>query len=262
MSLMIGLSKRRTRGGKGCSGTGAARRHSLGMNILFVVTSADTLAPGHPTGVWLEEYAIPYVALSEAGISVTVASPKGGQGPIDPKTKPDDKSAARWGAALVALSRTKRLADVHAKDFDAVFIPGGHGPMVDLATDPALADLISAFVVEQKIVAAVCHGPAALLGVTSADGQPFLTGRRMTGFTNGEETIAKLQTVVPFLLEDRLKAIGAIFEHALVPGACHVVTDGVLITGQNPASSEAIAKTMMEALAARQRQAVGVAPTA
>ena len=136
------------------------------MNILFIVTSADTLAPGHPTGVWLEEYAIPYVALSEAGISVTVASPKGGQGPIDPKTKPDDKAAARWGAALGALSRTKRLADVHAEDFDAVFIPGGHGPMVDLATDPAVADLVSAFVVEQKIVAAVCHGPAALLGVT------------------------------------------------------------------------------------------------
>ena len=232
------------------------------MNVLFIVTSADTLAPGHPTGVWLEEYAIPYVALSEAGIGVTVASPKGGQGPIDPKTAPDAKAAARWEKALAALARTRPLAEVSVTDFDAVFVPGGHGPMVDLATDPAVASLIGDFAKSGKLVAAVCHGPAALLGVTGSDGQPFLKDRKMTGFTNGEEGLAKLQTVVPFLLEDRLRAAGAKFEHALVPGACHVVSDGALITGQNPASSEAVAKTLMEALAARQAAAIGVAPGA
>ena len=229
------------------------------MNVLFIVTSADTLAPGHPTGVWLEEYAIPYVALSEAGIQVTVASPGGGQGPIDPKTKPDAKAAARWEKALAALSRTQPLAGVAEADFDAVFIPGGHGPLVDLATDPAVAALIGAFVRSGKLVAAVCHGPAALLDVTGPDGQAFLKDRKVTGFTNGEETLAKLQTVVPFLLEDRLRAAGAKFEHALIPGTCHVVSDGALITGQNPASSEAIAKTLMDALAARQAAAIGAA---
>jgi putative intracellular protease/amidase len=232
------------------------------MNVLFIVTSADSLAPGHPTGVWLEEYAIPYVALSEAGIAVTVASPKGGQGPIDPKTAPDAKDSARWEAALDALAETKTIADVAEKDFDAVFIPGGHGPMVDLATDPAVAGLIGDFARAGKIVAAVCHGPAALLQVVGPDGALFLKDRKVTGFTNGEETLVQLQAVVPFLLEDRLRGAGVKFEHALVPWAAHVVVDGALITGQNPASSEAIAKTLSEALAARQAAAIGVAPGA
>ena len=232
------------------------------MNALFIVTSADTLAPGHPTGVWLEEYAIPYVALTESGIGVTVASPKGGQGPIDPKTAPDAKATARWEKALAALAETRPLADVAAADFDAVFLPGGHGPMVDLADDPAAARLIGDFAREGKIVAAVCHGPAALLNVIGPDGQPLLRDRRVTGFTNGEEAVVQLQKVVPFLLEDRLRAAGAKFEHALVPFACHVVSDGALITGENPASSEAVAKTLMEAMAARQAANIGVAPGA
>ena len=232
------------------------------MNVLFIVTSADTLAPGHPTGVWLEEYAIPYVALSEAGIAVTVASPMGGPGPIDPKTAPDAKAAARWQTALDALDDTRRVSDVAEKDFDAVFIPGGHGPMVDLAVDPAVARLIGDFARAGKILAAVCHGPAALLQVVGPDGELYLKDRKVTGFTNGEETLVQLQAVVPFLLEDRLRAAGAKFEHALVPWACHVVVDGDLITGQNPASSETIAKTLMEALAARQAAAIGVAPGA
>ena len=230
------------------------------MQVLFIVTSADTLAPGHPTGVWLDEYAIPYVALSEGGIGVTVASPKGGAGPIDPKTAPNAKTPARWDAALAALADTKPLSEVAAAEFDAVFIPGGHGPMVDLATDPAVASLIGQFVLEGKIVAALCHGPAALLDVIGTDGAAFLKERRVTGFTNGEEMLAQLQTVVPFLLEDRLKAAGAKFEHALAPGACHVVRDGDLITGENPASSETIAKTLMDALAERQKAAIGIPP--
>ncbi len=232
------------------------------MKILFIVTSADTLAPGHPTGVWLEEYAIPYVALSEAGIDVTVSSPKGGPGPIDPKTAPDAKAAARWERALAALAETRPLSEMVAGDFDAVFVPGGHGPMVDLADDPVAAQLIGDFAREGKIVAAVCHGPAALLNVVGPDGEPLLKDRRVTGFTNGEETAVQLHDVVPFLLEDNLRAAGAKFEHALVPFACHVVSDGSLITGENPASSEAVAKTIMEAMAAMQAAKIGVQPGA
>ncbi len=232
------------------------------MQVLFIVTSVDTLAPGQPTGVWLDEYAIPYVALSESGIGVTVASPKGGQGPIDPKTAPSVKTSARWDPALAALAETKLLSTVAAADYDAVFVPGGHGPMVDLAADPAVASLIGDFVHAGKIVAAVCHGPAALLEVRDADEQPFLKDRKVTGFTNGEEMLAQLQTVVPFLLEDRLRAAGGKFEHALAPGACHVVRDDNLITGQNPASSETIAKILMDALDERQKVAIGVSPGA
>ena len=232
------------------------------MQVLFIVTSADTLAPGHPTGVWLDEYAIPYIALSEGGVGVTVASPKGGQGPIDPKTAPSAKTPPRWESALAALAETKPLGEVAARDFDAVFVPGGHGPMVDLAADPAVASLIGDFAQAGKIVAAVCHGPVALLDVRSADGQPLLKDRKVTGFTNGEEMLAQLQAVVPFLLEDRMRAAGAKFEHALAPGACYVVRDGDLITGQNPASSEAVAKTLMDALAERQSAAIGIASDA
>lgn len=229
------------------------------MQVLFIVTNADTLAPGHPTGVWLDEFAIPYVALSEGGIGVTVASPRGGAGPIDPKTTPSEKTPARWEPALAALAETKPLRTVAEPDFDAVFVPGGHGPMVDLAIDPEVAALVGAFVRAEKIVAAVCHGPAALLQVEGADGAPLLKDRKVTGFTNGEEMLAGLQTVVPFLLEDRLRAAGAKYERAITPGGCYVVRDGNLITGQNPASSEAVAKCLMEALAERQKAALGIA---
>ena len=228
----------------------------------MIVTSADTLAPGHPTGVWLDEYAIPYVALSEAGIGVTVASPEGGPGPIDPKTAPNDKTPARWAPALEALAETKPLGQVAETNFDAVFVPGGHGPMVDLASDPSVASLIGAFVRAGKIVAAVCHGPAALLQVEGAGGVPLLKDRKVTSFTNGEEMLAGLQAVVPFLLEDRLRAAGAKFERAIAPGGCYVVRDGDLITGQNPASSEAVAKSLMDALAERQKAAIGIASDA
>jgi len=231
------------------------------MNVLIVVTSADTLAPGRPTGVWLEEFAIPFTALCEVGIDLVVASPKGGAAPIDPKTTPDDKARARWSQALEALGQTAPLAEVSEGKFDAVFFPGGHGPMVDLATDKAVAALVSAFAKAGKIIAALCHGPAALLNARGADGEPLLKGRRVTGFTNGEEVLAGLDKVTPFLLEDRIRAAGGKFEHALLPGACHVVIDGDLITGQNPASSEALAKALSEALSARQRAALAVGAT-
>ena len=223
------------------------------MNILFAVTSADALAPGHPTGLWLEEFAVPYTALAEVGVAIVVASPKGGAAPIDPKTAPDDKAREKWGPAIAALTDTKRLADVSEADFEAVYIPGGHGPMVDLRHDADLAALIGAFDRAGKTVAAICHGPAALLAATDAAGRPFVKGRRITGFTNGEETLAGLQSVVPFCLETELRAAGGLFEHALLPGACHIVSDGNLITGQNPASSLAMAKALVGDLAERQR---------
>ncbi len=227
------------------------------MNVLFAVTSADTLAPGHPTGLWLEEFAVPYTALAEVGVAITVASPKGGAAPIDPKTAPDDKAREKWGPAIVALSNTGLLAAMSEADFDALYIPGGHGPMVDLRHDRDVARLIGAFDRAGKIVAAICHGPAAFLAATNADGQPFVKGRHITGFSNGEETLAGLQKVVPFCLETELRAAGGLFEHALLPAACHVVTDGNLITGENPASSLAMAKALVSVLAERQRAGMG-----
>ncbi|HEY5071852.1 MAG TPA: type 1 glutamine amidotransferase domain-containing protein [Caulobacteraceae bacterium] len=232
------------------------------MNILIVVTSAASLAPAHPTGLWLEEFAIPYTALAEVGIVPTVASPKGGAAPIDPKTAPDEAAKLQWRAALEALSATIPLAEVSAADFDALYIPGGHGPMVDLAKDSVLTSLIEAFDRAGKPIAALCHGPAALVAARAADGRPLLAGRKATGFTNGEETAAGLAAVVPFLLETRMREAGALFEHALIPGAGHVVADGALLTGQNPASSTAMARALAETLAARQRAALAAADTA
>ncbi|MGI8840904.1 MAG: type 1 glutamine amidotransferase domain-containing protein [Caulobacteraceae bacterium] len=230
------------------------------MNALIVVTSVDTLAAGHPTGLWLEEYAVPYTALAEVGVAITVASPRGGAAPIDPKTAPDDKAREKWGPAIEALAGTRRLTEVSEPDFDALYIPGGHGPMVDLSHDADLAALIEAFARAGKIVAAVCHGPVALLVARAPDGAPFVKGRRLTAFTNGEETLAGLHTVVPFLLESRLREAGALFEHALLPITGHVVHDGALITGQNPASSLAMAKALVGALAERQRAATAETP--
>jgi putative intracellular protease/amidase len=221
------------------------------MRALFVTTSATQLAPGHPTGLWLEEFAVPYLAAVEAGIAVTVASPQGGAVPLDPKTEPSDKQRDTWAAALQALQHSVTLASVQGETFDAVFIPGGHGPMVDLATDAAVHMLVSRHDAAGKVIAAVCHGPAALVHAKRADGQPFFSGRRATGFTNAEEFLARLKDVVPFLLEDEMKASGADFHSALSPLISHVEQDGNLITGQNPHSSEAVAKALVAALAGR-----------
>ena len=223
------------------------------MNVLFVVTGAASLAPGHPTGLWLEEYAVPWCALTEVGVSITVASPAGGAAPVDAKSQRDDKATLVWRPSIEALATTIPLAEVSAAAFEAIYLPGGHGPMIDLANDRELQALIGAFDSAGKIIAAICHGPAALLNATGADGEPLLKGRRATGFTNGEETAAGLAKVVPFLLETAMRAAGARFEHALLPGGSHVVTDRNLITGQNPASSLAMAKALVGDLAERQR---------
>jgi putative intracellular protease/amidase len=218
------------------------------MNVLIVTTSCNMLAPDHPTGLWLEEFAVPFTAFSEAGASIRVVSPKGGAVPIDPKTAPTEKDREKWPAALQALTSTGRLAEVAADRFDAVFIPGGHGPMMDLVNDQELQRLLAAFDRDGKMVAAVCHGPAALLNVRNAAGEPLVKGRKVTGFTNVEERLVMLHSVVPFLLEDALKERGANFESALLPFFCHVVRDDNLITGQNPASSTKIAEELLAAL--------------
>lgn len=223
------------------------------MRALFVTTSCDRLPSGHPTGLWAEEFAVPYMAALEAGIRVVVASPKGGAVPIDEKSAPSDKEKQAWAAALTALESSVTLASVRDEDVDAIFVPGGHGPLVDLAHDETLHALIARHDAAGKLIATVCHGPAALVHARRADGTPFLDGRRATGFTDTEERLAGLHDKVPFLLEDAMKAQGADFHSALLPMLSHIEHDGNLLTGQNPRSSEALANALVKAL--------GTAPT-
>ncbi|RQP26011.1 type 1 glutamine amidotransferase domain-containing protein [Piscinibacter terrae] len=221
------------------------------MRALFITTSSDELASGHPTGLWVEEFAVPYMAARKAGIDVVVASPKGGAVPLDAKSAPSDRETERWAPALAALRKSVPLESVRDESFEAIFIPGGHGPMVDLAHDQVLHDLVSRHDAEGKLIAAVCHGPAALVYAQRANGAPFFAGRRATGFTNTEERMAGLHDEVPFLLEDVMKAKGADFHSALLPMLSHVEHDGNLLTGQNPRSSDAIATAMVDALTKR-----------
>ena len=219
------------------------------MRILFVTTSSDRLASGHPTGLWVEEFAVPYMAALDAGIRVVVASPNGGAVPLDAKSAPSDSEKKTWAPALIALGSSVPLASVQDEDFDAIFIPGGHGPMVDLAHDKGLHELVARHDAGGKLIAAVCHGPAALVHAQRANGAPFLEGRRATGFTDTEERLAGLHDKVPFLLEDVMKSKGADFHSALLPMLSHIEHDGNLLTGQNPRSSEAIAKAIVSELA-------------
>lgn len=223
------------------------------MKILMVMTSHDTLGnTGKKTGFWLEEFAAPYYTFLDGGVNVTVASPKGGQPPLDPKSDTPEgetdmtKRFKADPAARAVLANTVKLADVQAQDYDAVFYPGGHGPMWDLAEEKNSIALIEAFWKGGKPVAAVCHGPAVLHHVT-IDGQPLVKGKRVTGFTNTEEEAVQLTNVVPFLVEDELKRLGGIYEKA-DDWQSFSITDGRLVTGQNPASSTATAKNLMALL--------------
>lgn len=225
------------------------------MHVLIVLTSHDQLGnTGHKTGFWLEEFAAPYYALKDAGARVTLVSPAGGQPPLDPKSDaPDSQTAAtkRFKSdpeAQAALAATGKLADVKAGDYDAVFYPGGHGPLWDLAEDQASIALIEAMNRAGKPIAAVCHAPGVLRHVKGADGKPLVSGKRVTGFTNTEEEAVGLTKVVPFLVEDMLKELGGRYEKA-GDWASFVITDGKLVTGQNPASSEAAAKALLQLLA-------------
>lgn len=221
------------------------------MKILMILTSHDKLGDtGAKTGFWLEEFAAPYYVLKDAGAAITLASPKGGQPPLDPKSDAADAQTAdtaRFKAdkvAVAALARTEVLASVQADGFDAVFYPGGHGPMWDLAEDADSKRLIEAFATMGRPVAAVCHAPAVFRH-TMAQGKPLVSGRRVTGFTNSEESGVGLTDVVPFLLEDMLKAKGGLYEKG-ADWASFVVVDGMLITGQNPASSKAAAQELVD----------------
>jgi putative intracellular protease/amidase len=224
------------------------------MKILMVLTSHDQLGDtGKKTGFWLEEFAAPYFAFKDAGAQLTLASPKGGQPPLDPKSdEPDAQTEAtdrfnKDPAAKSALATTALLNSVRVEDYDAVFYPGGHGPLWDLAEDTFSIALIEAFIKAGKPVAAVCHAPGVLRHVKGADGQPLVKGKRVTGFTNSEEEGVKLKSVVPFLVEDMLKEKGGIYSKD-VDWASYVLTDGLLITGQNPASSEAAAEALLTKL--------------
>src|ERR1700754_441529 len=223
------------------------------MKILMVLTSHDTLGnTGRKTGFWLEEFAAPYYVFTDAGASVTVASPKGGQPPIDPKSdEPDNQTPAQTRfkadkAAQEVLAHTVRLDTVSADDYDTVFYPGGHGPMWDLAEDPVSARLIEAFYNSGKPVAAVCHAPGVLRHVKHK-GEPLVKGKRVTGFTNTEEEAVQLTKVVPFLVEDELKKLGGLFEKK-DDWQSFAITDGRLITGQNPASSTEAAKALLSVM--------------
>lgn len=224
------------------------------MKILLVLTSHGQLGDtGKPTGFWLEELAAPYYVFKDAGAELLLASPKGGQPPLDPKSdEPDAQTEAtrRFRAdreAMQALASTTPLASVNADDFDAVFYPGGHGPLWDLAESQDSRVLIESTLAAGKPVAAVCHAPGVLRHVQAPDGTPLVKGKRVTGFTNSEEAAVGLTKVVPFLVEDMLKANGGQYSKG-ADWQSHVVTDGLLITGQNPASSGDGAKALLQVM--------------
>jgi putative intracellular protease/amidase len=229
------------------------------MKILMVLTSHDKLGnTGRKTGFWLEEFAAPYYVFKDAGTEVVLASPKGGQPPLDPKSdEPDYQAEAthrfnKDGAAKQALAHTLPLSSINADDFDAVFYPGGHGPLWDLAEDRNSAALIERLYGAGKPVALVCHAPGVLRNVKDGEGRPLVQGKTVTGFTNSEEAAVQLTDVVPFLVEDMLVEKGASFKKG-PDWQSYIVSDGNLITGQNPGSSEAAAQALLQQL--RQGQA-------
>lgn len=225
------------------------------MKILMVLTSHDQLGnTGKKTGFWLEELAAPYYAFKDAGAEITLASPLGGNPPLDPKSNEpmfQTELTHRFeadAAAMAQLASTVRLDSVSQDDFDTVFYPGGHGPLWDLAEDKHSVSLIESFINAGKPVALVCHAPGVLRHVKAANGQPLVQGKKVTGFTNSEEEAVQLTQVVPFLVEDELKKLGGLFSRG-DDWASYVVSDGLLITGQNPTSSAATAARLIEQFA-------------
>jgi putative intracellular protease/amidase len=220
--------------------------------ILIIITSHDQLGDtGEKTGFWLEEFASPYYTFVDGGAQVTLASIQGGQPPLDPKSNlPDFQTASttRFMAddqAQAQLQNTVVVADLDAADYDAIFLPGGHGTMWDFPNSAALTQMIEAFDRQKKLIAAVCHAPAALVPAKSASGEPLVKNRLVTAFTDSEEHAVQLESVVPFLLEVELRALGSQFQ-SLADFTSHVVQDGNLITGQNPASSGPAAEKVLQ----------------
>ena len=224
------------------------------MKILMILTSHDKLGDtGKKTGFWLEEFAAPYYAFKDAGADITLTSPLGGQPPLDPSSDTEDsqtKDTERFkndSEAQTALANTKALSEIDTDGFDAIFYPGGHGPLWDLAEDKNSIALIETFAENGRPIGAVCHAPAIFKHPKSSDGKPYVSGKKVTGFTNSEEDGVGLTDVVPFLVEDMLKANGADY-HKGDDWASFVVVDRKLVTGQNPASSEEAAKKLLELL--------------
>ncbi|MBW1298671.1 type 1 glutamine amidotransferase domain-containing protein [Aquimarina litoralis] len=222
--------------------------------VLFVLTSHDELGnSGEKTGFWVEEFAAPYYFLQDKGVAITIASPKGGQPPIDPKSElPDFETEAtkRFNQDTETQEKLKNtipLSEIKAEDYDAIFYPGGHGPLWDLAIDKNSIELIETFYNQNKPVAAVCHAPAIFKNTTTSDGQPLVKGKKVTGFSNSEEAAVQLTDIVPFLVEDMLNNNGGIYSKG-DDWSPYALEDGLLITGQNPASSELVAEKLLHQL--------------
>ena len=224
------------------------------MNVLMILTSHDRLGDtGKPTGFWLEELAAPYYVLKDAGVTMTLASPDGGQPPLDPVSANADAQTddtRRFDAdpqAKAALAATRALVEIDPDQFDAVFFPGGHGPLWDLAEDETVRAIVEAMIRDEKPVAAVCHAPAVFRYAETEDGEPLVKGRQVTGFSNSEEAAVGLTDIVPFLVEDMLTERGGIYSKTDDWGV-HVLRDGLLITGQNPASSAETARKLLDTM--------------
>jgi len=217
------------------------------ISILIIVTSFSNMSDGGKTGVWLEEFATPYAMFEKQNYKITIASIQGGEAPIDPRSAPSKEQMIEWQKAIGALKNTVKLELVDAAQYDAVYIPGGHGTMFDLPDSEALKKTLERFVADEKLIASICHGPASLININTPKGEPFVKGKKVTSFTNKEEYAGKLGKHLPFLLETELTNKGAVFT-AKENWSDHIEIDGNLITGQNPQSSKSIAKAIIDKL--------------
>ena len=220
---------------------------SLDKPLLMLVTSASQMGQGQQTGLWLEEFAVPYLLFREQQVPLVVASPRGGKIPVDPNSVPDDDQKAQWTEAIDQLQDTRALEDVWEDGFSGVFVPGGHGAMFDMPDNPLVAAVMERTWADGGLLGAVCHGPAALVGLRNEDGSPLVQNRTVACFTNDEEREVGLDEVMPFLLATRLEELGAALDLA-DKFVAHAITDGKLVTGQNPQSSEAVARAVINAL--------------
>jgi len=216
----------------------------MSKKVLMVVTNHTTITDDYKTGLWLEEFAVPYLVFQEKGYDVKVTSISGGEVALDPNSIEEKPN---WKEAEAELKSTEKLTKEHGKGYDAIFLPGGHGTMFDFPDSEALQYVLQQFAEEEKVIAAVCHGPAGLINATYEDGTPIVKGKKVTGFTDEEEREMKLDMHMPFLLESKLREKGANFI-ASQKWTDHSIRDGKLVTGQNPQSSESTAKKLIEAL--------------
>ena len=226
-------------------------------SVLMVVTSNNRIDDTHVTGIWFEEFALPYREFKSNGFDVTVASPLGGEAPIELRSAPKPEEASLWAEELEVLKQTKTLTSVDAADFDAIFIPGGHGAMFDLPENTTLHKLLAAFAQADKVIGSICHGPAGLVGARLADGTPLVAGKAITAFTNDEECEIEFDGLMPFSLETKLRELGGKF--VVQPNwSDHIEIDGNLITGQNPQSCTSIARAMVEAIQSQKPVTISV----